>query len=241
MRKITATTLFAMAATSLIAADGKADVEAAAKKLSDKPSYSWVATTESQSRFGDGDRDGKTEKGGYTILNMPGRDNQQIQAVFKGDKGVIKAGESWHTLQALADSEDEETRRLRFTARRLQQFKPPHGEAQDLLKHAKAIEKDEDGIYVGQLSPEGLKAIYGRGFRRGGDSAGEGVDVSGLSGRVKFWLKDGAISKYSRHVEGNMKFGDRDVEVDTTTTTQIKEVGSTKVIVPDEAKKKLAS
>jgi hypothetical protein len=239
MKKVTATTLFAIVAGSLLAADGKADIEAAAKKLAEKANYSWTAKTESESQFREGDRDGKIDKAGYTVLNMAGRDNQQIQAVLKGDKAVIKSGDTWETAEALAANEDQENRRMRFVARRLQGFKAPHAEAQDMIKHTKELKKDEDGIYVGQLTPEGLKAVYARGFRRGGD-AGE-TDVSGLNGRVKFWLKDGALSKYSRHVNGSMKFGERDVEIDTTTTTEIKEVGSTKVTVPDEAKKKLGS
>ena len=240
MKKVTATTLMAMAAGSLLAADGKADVEAAAKKLGEKANYSWTAKTESQNQFREGDRDGKTEKGGYTVLNMAGRENSQIQAVLKGDKAVIKAGETWQTAEALAESDDEENRRMRFMACRVQGFKAPHAEAQDLIKYAQDLKKDEDGIYTGKLTPEGLKAVYGRGFRRGGGDGGD-LDVSGLNGRVKFWLKDGAVAKYSRYINGSMKFGDRDVEVDTTTTTEIKDVESTKVTVPDDAKKKLGS
>ena len=240
MKTITATTLFAIAASSLMAADGKADVEAAAKKLGEKANYSWTTKTETSSQFREGDREGKTEKGGYTVLSMAGRDDQKIEAVIKADKAVIKAGETWQTAEALAESEDQENRRMRFVARRVQGFKSPHAEVLDLVKNSSGLEKDDDGIYVGRLTPEGLKAVYGRGFRRGGDG-GQGPDVSGLNGRVKFWLKDGAISKYSRYINGSMKFGDNDVEVDTTTTTEVKEVGSTKVAVPAEAKKKLSS
>jgi hypothetical protein len=37
-----------------------------------------------------------------------------------------------------------------------------------------------------------------------------------------------------------MTFNGNDVEIDRTTTTEIKDVGSTKVEIPDEAKKKLS-
>ena len=225
----------------LIAADATEEVRSAAKKLADKANYSWTSSSESQGGGqgrGEGSREGKTEKNGHSLLNMTFGENT-VQAAFKGDKGVIKTEDGWQSLQAVAESEGEELRRLRFTARRLQAFKAPHAEAEGFLKHVKELKKDDTGAYSGQLSAEGLKEVYGRGFRRSGDT--EGPDVSGLKGRVKFWLKDGVLSKYSNHIEGSMKFGDRDVDVDRTTTVEIKEVGSTKVNVPEEAKKKLSS
>jgi len=41
------------------------------------------------------------------------------------------------------------------------------------------------------------------------------------------------------HLTGTRSFNDQDQPVDQTTTTQIKDVGKTKISVPDEAKKKL--
>jgi hypothetical protein len=56
---------------------------------------------------------------------------------------------------------------------------------------------------------------------------------------VKFWLKDGQLVKYQFHVTGSMSFNGNDFDVDRTTTTEIKDVGATKVDVSDDAKKKL--
>ena len=41
-------------------------------------------------------------------------------------------------------------------------------------------------------------------------------------------------------IKMNMNFNGNDVDIDRTTTVEIKEVGSTKVDVPEEAKKKLS-
>ena len=57
---------------------------------------------------------------------------------------------------------------------------------------------------------------------------------------MKFWVKDGVLSKYEYQVKGKMSFNGNDVEINRTTAVAIKEVGSTKVDVPDEAKKKLS-
>jgi hypothetical protein len=64
-------------------------------------------------------------------------------------------------------------------------------------------------------------------------------------GTFRFWVKDGVLTKYQVTLEGTLAVvtnGDRrEVEVHQTTTTTLRAVGSTKVDVPDEAKKKLES
>jgi hypothetical protein len=56
---------------------------------------------------------------------------------------------------------------------------------------------------------------------------------------VKLWVKDGLLSKYEVKVQGKVSFNGNDRDVDRTTTIEIKDIGSTKVQVPDDAKKKL--
>jgi hypothetical protein len=70
-------------------------------------------------------------------------------------------------------------------------------------------------------------------------NGGEGPTVTNATGSVKFWLKDGALAKYEFKVKGTVSFNGNDFENDRTTTVEIKDVGSTKIEVPDEAKKKL--
>jgi hypothetical protein len=47
------------------------------------------------------------------------------------------------------------------------------------------------------------------------------------------------LVKYQTHVTGTVSFNGTDRDVDRTTTTEIKDVGTTKIEVPDDAKKKL--
>ena len=56
---------------------------------------------------------------------------------------------------------------------------------------------------------------------------------------MTFWVADGKLTKYAFHVSGSMDFGGNAMEMDRTTTVTIKDVGTTKVAVPDDAKKKL--
>ncbi len=92
----------------------------------------------------------------------------------------------------------------------------------------------------------------GRGGRGGG---GGGMDTSKLTVHAKFWVKDGMLAKYESKTEGkapgfNFNRGGggggggdaapREIDMGQTRTVEIKDVGSAKVEVPAEAKKKLA-
>ena len=50
------------------------------------------------------------------------------------------------------------------------------------------------------------------------------------------------LSKYQYKVQGKLTVGEdkREVEINRTTTVEIKDLGSTKVKLPEEAKKKLS-
>jgi hypothetical protein len=232
-----------LCATSLIAADAASDVKAAAKKLSGN--YSWKSTSESagggggggnRNRFG-GPTEGKTDAG-ITQLSMT-RGENTVEAVLKGEKGAIKTEEGWKSLSEAAEAGGDGGGRgnsARFTARTLQNYKAPAAEVEDLIGKAKDLKKDGEA-YVGTLGAEDVKALMSRGFRRPGSDAPE---VGDPKGSVKFWLKDGALSKYQYNVQGKMTFNNNDVDINRTTTVEIKDVGTTKVSVPEEAKKKLS-
>ena len=61
----------------------------------------------------------------------------------------------------------------------------------------------------------------------------------GVKGSAKFWVKDGALVKYQTHLTGTVSFDGNDTVLDFTRTTAIHDVGTTKMDIPDEAKKKL--
>ena len=64
--------------------------------------------------------------------------------------------------------------------------------------------------------------------------------VSNAKGSVKFWIKDGVLTKYVLKVSGTRTRNGEDTDVERTTTVEIKDVGTTKITVPDEAKSKLS-
>ncbi len=231
--------------------DAKGDIQAAAKKLGEAASYSWTSTPSAGgggARFQSGPTEGKAEKDGYTLLTAK-MGETSLEAVLKGDKVVVKSADGWKTPEELRGETGGQQpggrRRMDpagFMARRLRDFKTPADEAVGLAEKLQEMKDDGQGAYSGEMTEEGAKALmsFGRGGR-GGDPAAQnqGPQVSGAKGSVKFWIKDGVLCKYEVSAQGKVNFGGREIEINRTTTVEIKDVGSTKVEVPEEAKNKL--
>jgi hypothetical protein len=207
------------------------DVKDAAKKLAAQSNYSWTTTSEG-GRFR-GSTDGKAEKDGYTLLSMTRGDNT-TKAVLKGGKGAAQLEGEWHPLSELAES--SEPGPGTFLARILREYKTPAAEAEDLAGKTKGLKKDGDA-YSGDLTEAAAQSMLTfRGFRPGGETP---PPPKNAKGSVKFWLKDGQLTKYEHNLKGTVNFNGEDRDVDRTTTTEIKAVGTTKVEIPEEAKKKV--
>lgn len=236
-------TLTALMALPAWAADLADEVKAAARKLADKPNYSWSAKVDSaqqgQGRGFGAPPSGKTEKDGYTLLTYTMGD-RTVEAVRKGDKVAVKSGDDWKSGEELAaDSGDGGFNRQRLMGRMVQQARLPASQAQELAGQLKDVKKDGDA-YSATLTSEAIKQMFNFGGRRPGGDGG-GPDTSGLKGTAKFWVKDGVLSKYETRIEGKMTFGQNERDINRATITEIQEVGSTKIEVPAEAKKKLGA
>jgi hypothetical protein len=222
--------IIALTAASLVAAESspKDDVTSAAKALGEKASYSWKTTVAvpAESRFHPGPTEGKTEKDGATRVKMTFGDNT-TEFVMQGGKSAVHTEDGgWQSLSELDDQGPG-----RFLGGMIRNFKAPAAQASELAAQAKELKKDGD-VYSADLTDEGAKALL---QFRGGNAT-----VSDAKGSVKFWVKDGILTKYEFKVAGKVSFNGNDRDVDRTTAVEIKDVGATKVEVPDEAKKKLA-
>jgi hypothetical protein len=211
-------------------ADEKKDVAGAAKKLAEKPNYSWRTTTKidgGASNWRPGPVDGKAEKNGYIHFTASLGDNN-YEVAIKGDKQVIKRNETWESADDL-QGENE------WIARRLKAFKAPATEAEDLASKVKELKKSDGGLYSGDFTETGIKEILARGRRAT-------TDPKNTKGWAKFWVKDGLLLKYEYNLQGTITVGDdqREIELNRTATVEIKDVGSTKIPLPEEAKKKLS-
>jgi hypothetical protein len=228
-----------LAAGSLLAADAtpKDTVTGAATALGREANYSWHTTVASPGgggRFG-GPSDGKTEKGGYTTISMV-RNDATTLAVLKGTNGAINTPDNgWQSFQEATADNGGGFNPAMFLARTLQNTKTPDQQAVTLANAAADLKAGTNGI-SGALTEAGAKALLTFG-RRGNDD--NGPTISNPAGSVTFWVTDGKLVKYEFHVSGTISFNGNDRDIDRTTTVVISDVGTTKISVPDEAKKKL--
>jgi len=222
-----------MTAVSLFAADAKEEVTTAAKKLGEKANYSWKTTVvvPESAQFKPGPTDGKTEKDGFTHIKTSFGDNN-VEVVTKGEKtAYINRDGEWQ----LADGQGGGGGR---GAGFMRNVRPPAAQAAEIAAGAKELKKDGD-VISGDLTEEGAKTLMR--FRRGGGGGGgEGPAITGAKGSVKFWVKDGVLAKYEFKLSGKMDFNGNEIDMDRTSTVEIKDVGTTKVEIPEGAKKKLS-
>jgi hypothetical protein len=170
------------------------------------------------------------------MLSLTMRDNT-VQAFIKGDKGAVKTEDGWKSSAELAQADQGPGR---FLGRMVTNFRSPAAQAEEIAGKATDLAKADDA-YTGTLSEEAAKSLMAFGGRRGGGAGGAqgGPQIKNAKGDVKFWTKDGVLSKMVLHVQGSMTINDEDRDINRTTTVEIKDVGSTKVDVPAEAKAKL--
>jgi len=239
MKKNILLSMMVLAAGSLMAADSnpKDDVKAAATALGASANYTWHQTVEvpADSQFKPGPTDGKTEKGGYTWLSVSFNDNTS-EAVINGTNVAVKTDNGWQSAaEATADGGGGGFSPGGFIVRAAQNLKTPAVEAATLADAAKELKAGDKGI-TGDLTEDGAKALLSfRGGRRGGTPPA----ITNPKGSVTFTLADGKLTKYQYHVSGSMDFNGNNFDIDRTTTVEIKDVGTTKVEVSDDAKKKL--
>jgi hypothetical protein len=159
-----------------------------------------------------------------------------FETAFKGEKFAMKVKDTWMGAGDLpGGAQQGRPDPSQFAARMMKNLKPVAQNVAEVIDKLKEIKSEGDGVYSGEFTPEGVKEQLA-------PNRGPGATppaVSDAKGSVKFWIKDGIIVKLESTLQGKMTIGTREIEMNRTATTEIKDVGSTKIELPDEAKKKL--
>jgi hypothetical protein len=227
---LTAVTILTASTAALYAAP-KDDVVAAAKKLADADNYSWKSTTEGGFSA---TAQGQTQKDGLTHLSSTFGDNT-VEIVLKGDKGALKTDDGWKAASEVAADQQGPQR---FIGRMIQNFKSPATQGKELAERTAELKKDDDA-WAGDLTEEGAKSLLTFG-RRGAAANANAPTIAKARGSAKFWVNaDGVLTKIQYNVKGTLTINGENRDVDRTTTIEIKDIGTTKVEVPAEAKSKL--
>jgi hypothetical protein len=229
-----------------VQADDKEDLTGAIKKLAEKGNYSWTSTTKRPERTGgdtggrggrgaSGPTEGKTADGLAYVTSKRG--DRTSESLVKGKKSAYKGQDGWAAVEE--QGAGGQGQRRGRGGRGLRNFKAPAVQAEELLGNVSELKKDGDA-YTGALKEEAAKAMvsFGGGRGRGGDAGGgDRPQPTGVKVTAKFWIKDGVLTKYETVAAGSISFNGNDRDLGRTTTVEINEVGTTKINVPNEAKK----
>jgi hypothetical protein len=228
----------------------KDDVLAAAKKLADAPNHTF-STTASGGTGGRGPAapaDIKVEKGGYTAFSMFALGGEaydvmiKYDVVIKGDKAVAKGADgAWKTMAEL-QKVSEDAGRLSpemIVVMGARSFTIPVAQVQTIVEKARSVKKDADGSYIAEMSEASAKDFMTPRASAGIAGVRLEITIKDPKGTLKVWVKDGTMSKMELTLTGSRSIGDQDMPTDITTTNEIKDVGTTKVTVPEAAVKKL--
>jgi hypothetical protein len=260
----------------------------ATMRLSDQPSYSWVATVSDDARTYD--IIGKTSKSGFTQVKMPvinairrrlGRSvtDTQIELIFRGNVAcVIATDEGWlrpeelppppemdpeferivsptgpigvsgsrsisggiikgATIRKTARTPGDDADRERGYSNLQLAISHPHEELGVIVGSHVDFNVEGD-VVSGTLTDMGAQLLLVR------DGQKEIVPLR-ASGTFKLWLRDGLVAKYQVRLQGVLSVdtpsGRRQIEVHQSTDTVLKDIATTKVDVPTQARTKLAA
>jgi hypothetical protein len=204
----------------------------ATKQLGDKPNYSWTTTM----KEGDGPSripsiEGKANKEGLTYLSFE-IGGIPVEVYMNGQKGTAKALEGWQTFDEVAATSSTAAAVVRF----LRSYKAPAAEAAGFSSKLKDV-KEAEGAISGELKEDATKEMLSFGTRR--REGQEPPKIENPKGSAKFWITNAIPAKYEVHVQGKVTAGERETDVDRTTTVEVKDAGTTKLELPAEAKEKL--
>ncbi len=217
------------------AGEPKDDIKAAAKSLAGKANYTWTSETEGLP-FPMSPLEGKTEKDGFAIVSQD-MNGDLLTAVLKGTNGAVKLSAGWKTVAELPEPGFGSGGPPDFSAmmgRRLLSAKVPANELVDLVDKVKEL-KLVKGRLEGDLTEEGALALmpFGRGRPGGGTPK--------IKATLRVWLKDGELQRYELATDMTMQTPMGEMTMSPTTTVRVKDIGTTKVEAPAEAKQKLAA
>ncbi len=221
---------------SLHAGEAEDRLKAAVAKLTDAPGYTWVSTTDiSGAPMRLSPTTGKVEKGGFMVLSTEAF-GSEIEVVRKGTNAVVKTDDGWMTAAELPQPNfggGGVPNMGAMMGRRLLSSKPPGEEVDSLLRRLGPLKADGD-VLSGEFTEEGAKE-YLKESRRGRSFA----EPKSAKGGIRFWLKDGIVAKSELNLDTEMETPQGSMSLNSKTTTEIKDVGTTKVRVAPEALKKL--
>ena len=151
---------------------------------------------------------------------------------MNGQKGAASGPSGWRTFDEIAKPGGFAAAIVRFMRSR----KAPVAEVTDLLWENEERQRS-GGVFSGELKEDAAKELLE--FSAPTFQGQEPPKIADPKGSVKFWIEDGMLKKYEVSVQGRVIRGDQESQANRTTTVEIKDVGTTRLEVPEEAQQKM--
>jgi hypothetical protein len=208
--------------------DAAEDVKAAVAKVADAANYTW--TRDLKGSRSSWTVEGKADKDGLVWLLV--NDRGQREGLWKGETWAVKTEGGWKgPADAMPGGGVKDPGNMIMG---LKNIGVATSEALQLLGGTKELKSEGNGTYSGDLTDDLIKDLWVP-----GSSKATNLRLEKLKGSVKFWLKGETLSKYEFKISGTSVYKNGEAPFDRTITTTFKDVGSTKIQIPAEAKAKM--
>ena len=219
-----------------------ADVlKAAVEKLATGGNYTWTKTfIFPDAPISPGPMNGQIDASGFILVSQ-NVGKGDFEAVLKDGVGVLHLPVGWLSAPEIAQGNPEgAVNAALLMSRVLFSVRKPDVEAAELLKLGASFTQDDQGVITERLKEAGVVTLIRNGVT--GRPNPQMPPMKEVSGTVKYWVNAGLIEKYevslqAKFLPSAFKGG---VDFKPTTTVAFTNVGSTKVLVPDAARARLA-
>ncbi len=236
--------LLLLAATASLRAAPADQAVVAAMKIVDTRNYSWTCYVPSTGRALVV-REGKANKDGFSMVTFVDPQSPMMRqiarlndgtviAFFRGEGNfVFQTSDGWKTGEELPPL-GLRRRGAKGGADYWLSVPSPHEELEIIVGSYQDM-KLVDGALQGSLSDDGARQLLG-------SSKTPAVTATGS---FKLWVEDGVLTKYLVDLTGTIMTGAPGADAESTPLrrlmlTEIKDVGKTKLDVPDEVRRKLS-
>jgi hypothetical protein len=229
-----ATLLFLTAFARAEAANPFSEVLTAAQKVIAASNYSWQITSINR----DGHsfiETGSCQSDGNAITALVANHGQATNYAARCGRTVVKLKGAWlfpEEISALEKADLFPVRLGFMLAERLEPFSRPANNIEEFIKSCQGdITRIGDGIYLGEVPGDArltTAGIQNVSFAAGGDKA-----------RLKIWVKNGMLKKCELHYTRAENSDEANARPEQVITVEFNDVGTTKVVIPPGAAKKL--
>ena len=207
-------------------------VQESAQLLRSAPSYSWTAMVSPVESTGHRavEIEGRVEKDGPTSVTLRFGD-RTVHGYLLGSKAFVTSPDTkWKDIPEMRKGETPGE----FITRLVRGVTPPDKQIRELLGRSAELRQEGEVVTASLPQPSAQALLEPRHAGRF-----KGPEVRDASGTVKFWTAAGAITKYEYTLRGKTMMDGEEKEFVRTTVVEIRDIGTTKVDLPDIAKEKL--